>query len=135
MLHFSVAEKDLLFVNDGKSFSSRLLVEYSIFDTYSTTHPSDSGSVQFTYLSEKDFSDIVDSFPITYSLKDGSILRLKFKDLNRNAESIRNIVINNRLPIKKKNYFRFRNFLRLLKYYFYYIKFLYNNFIEFFKLK
>ena len=46
-----------------------------------------------------------------------------------------NIVINNRLPIKKKNYFRFRNFLRLLKYYFYYIKFLYNNFIEFFKLK
>ena len=104
MLHFSVAEKDLLFVNDGKSFSSRLLVEYSIFDTYSTTHPSDSGSVQFTYLSEKDFSDIVDSFPITYSLKDGSILRLKFKDLNRNAESIRNIVINNRSKLTNQSF-------------------------------
>jgi len=46
-----------------------------------------------------------------------------------------NILINNTLPIKKKNYLKFRKFLRLLKYYFYYIKLIYNNFIELIKLK
>ncbi|MBK9638443.1 MAG: GWxTD domain-containing protein [Bacteroidetes bacterium] len=104
MLHFSVEEKDLLFVNDGKSFSSKLLVEYSIFDTYSTTHPSDSGSVQFTYRSDKDFSAVSDSLSIASSFKDGSILRLKFKDLNRKAESIRNIVINSRSKLTNQSF-------------------------------
>ena len=46
-----------------------------------------------------------------------------------------NILINNTLPIKNKNYLKFRKFLRLQKYYFYYIKFIFNKFIELFKLK
>jgi hypothetical protein len=60
-----------------------------------------------------------------------NLIVIKKSDNNEKS----NILINNRLPIKKKNYLKFRNFFRLSKYYFYYLKSIYNKFVEFFKFK
>lgn len=104
MIYFSIDEKDLLFVNNGADFTSKLNIQYSVFDTYSSSIPTDSGSVSFSYLSRKEMVAVKDSFVILKTMKEGSILHLKFIDVNRNAESARSVRINSKSKLSNQSF-------------------------------
>lgn len=101
---FSMEAKDMLFVNDGTAFSSQLRIEYSLFDSYSIAIPYDTGSFSYKFLSATDDSPILDSFLLTSDFRDGSILRLKFIDVNRNAETIRSTTIVNKSKLSNQSF-------------------------------
>lgn len=103
-VYFSIDAKDLLFVNDGAAFSSQLRIEYSIFDSYSIAIPSDTGSIKFKFLSATDNVLIHDSFFLNSDLRDRNILKLKFVDINRNAETIRSTVIVNKGKLSNQSF-------------------------------
>jgi GWxTD domain-containing protein len=102
-VYFSIDANDLLFVNDGVAFSSHLRIEYSVFDSYSISVPSDTGTYYVKFLSTTDKPLIRDSFLLTSDLKEGNILRLKFVDVNRNAETIRSTVIENKSKLSNQS--------------------------------
>lgn len=103
-VYFSIDAKDLLFVNDGAAFSSQLRIEYAVFASYSVAIPADTGSYRYKFLSATDNVLIRDSFFLNSDLRDGNILRLKFVDINRNAETIRSAVIVNKSKLSNQSF-------------------------------
>jgi GWxTD domain-containing protein len=103
-VYFSIDANDLLFVNDGTTFSSQLRIEYSLFDSYSLAVPSDTGSYSCKFLSATDKVQIRDSFFVDMNLIEGKILQLKFEDVNRRTVALRRSVIVDKSKLSNQSF-------------------------------
>jgi len=90
---FSSDRKDLLFMNSANVFSCKLKVNYSIFETYKSAVPSDTGSYIFEFNAEPAQKTIQGSILLPAVVKRGAIVRLIFRDIHRGSESIRSVVV------------------------------------------
>ncbi len=88
---FNIPEKNLLFISADDHFICRLSVQYSLYTSYTSSQPVDSGSVHFELKSLSETAALTDQFSLKYNDNRPLVLRLLFRDLNRNTESARYI--------------------------------------------
>jgi len=88
---FSIPDKGLLFKNAGEKYEAKLLLNYSFYNSYNSTQIVDSGSVIFQVESSTESAPFNNSISLKFTSERRLILKLLFRDMNRNTEAQRHV--------------------------------------------
>ncbi|MBL7924760.1 MAG: GWxTD domain-containing protein [Bacteroidia bacterium] len=93
VLYFSIPAGSLLYMNAGERYMARMKLHYSVYASYNSKVPLDSGSAAFEIWSPSNDAGFRDHFRIPLPPKGSAVLKLVFSDLNRKTDASRYLVL------------------------------------------